>query len=53
MANDDDANPCINVWDLRNPDYPVATFPDIHYAGILSASWSLEDPNMVISSSKD
>ena len=20
VANDDDNNPCINVWDLRNPD---------------------------------
>lgn len=26
IANDDDQNPSFNIWDLRNPDYPVATF---------------------------
>lgn len=25
VANDDD-NPSLNIWDLRNPDYPVATY---------------------------
>jgi WD40 repeat protein len=43
----------LNIWDLRNPDYPVATFSDIHYNGILSASWSLSDPNLIVSSAKD
>ena len=53
VANDDDQNPSLNIWDLRNPDYPVATFSDIHYNGILSASWSLSDPNLIVSSAKD
>ena len=53
MANDDDMNPTLNIWDLRNPDYPVATFTDIHYNGILSVSWSQADPSLIISSSKD
>jgi len=53
MANDDDQNPSFYIWDLRNPDYPVATFSDIHYNGILSASWCLTDSNMVVSSAKD
>lgn len=26
VANDDDSNPSFNIWDLRNPQYPVATF---------------------------
>jgi hypothetical protein len=35
VANDDDKNSSINIWDLRSPDYPVATINDIHYSGIL------------------
>jgi len=53
VANDDDKNPTINIWDLRNPHYPVATFSDIHYSGILSLSWCLSDPSLVVSSGKD
>lgn len=53
VANDDDQNPSFNIWDLRNPDYPVATFSDIHYNGILSVAWSPTDPNLVVSSAKD
>jgi len=53
VANDDDKNPTINIWDLRSPDYPVATFNDIHYSGILSFSWCLSDPSLVVSSGKD
>lgn len=53
VANDDDKNPTINIWDLRNPGYPVATFNEIHYSGILSFSWCLSDPSLVVSSGKD
>ena len=53
VANDDDRNPSINIWDLRNPQYPVATYADIHRQGILSFSWNLEDPSLLISSGKD
>jgi len=53
VANDDDKNPSINIWDLRNPDYPCVTFNDIHYSGILSFSWCLSDPSLVVSSGKD
>jgi protein transport protein SEC31 len=53
VANDDDKNPSINIWDLRNPDYPVATFSDIHYGGLLGFSWCLSDPSLVVSSGKD
>lgn len=53
VANDDDQNPLINIWDLRNPDYPVATFSDIHRKGITAISWCLSDPNLVVSSGKD
>ena len=53
VANDDDQNPSLNIWDLRNPDYPVATYSDIHYNGILSVNWCLSDPNLIVSSAKD
>jgi protein transport protein SEC31 len=53
VANDDDKSPSINIWDLRNPDYPVATYSDIHYNGVLSVSWCLADSNLVVSSGKD
>ena len=53
VANDDDQNPSFNIWDLRNPDYPVATYQDIHYNGILSVSWCWSDPNLLVSSAKD
>ena len=53
VANDDDNCPNFNIWDLRNPAYPVATFQNIHSAGILSAAWCLSDENLVVSSGKD
>ena len=53
VANDDDLNPMLNIWDLRYPDYPAASFSNIHYNGILSVSWNLTDPNLIISSGKD
>ena len=53
VANDDDTNPSFNIWDLRNPNYPVAEFKNIHSRGILSVSWCLEDPSLVVSSAKD
>jgi len=53
VANDNDANPVFNIWDLRNPAYPVSTFQNIHSQGILSVSWCLSDPSLVVSSGKD
>lgn len=53
VANDDSSNPAINIWDLRNPNYPVATFSNVHKAGILSLSWSLADPSLIVSSGND
>jgi protein transport protein SEC31 len=53
VVNDDNQNPSFNIWDLRSPEYPVATFPDIHYNGILSVGWCLKDSNLLVSSAKD
>lgn len=43
----------MSIWDLRNPDYPVATYQDLHDNGILSLNWCLADPNILVSSAKD
>ena len=53
VANDDDANPSFNIWDLRNPQYPVTTFQNLHQSGILSVAWCPQDSNLVVSSSRD
>mmetsp|Transcript_33963 Transcript_33963/g.25048 ORF Transcript_33963/g.25048 Transcript_33963/m.25048 type:complete len:141 (+) Transcript_33963:377-799(+) len=34
VANDNEQLPFLNIWDLRNPDYPVATFQEVHYNAI-------------------
>ena len=51
VASEDDRNPVLQVWDLRN-----ATAPQIemrgHHKGILSASWCPFDSNLLISSGK-
>jgi protein transport protein SEC31 len=52
VANDDDSNPSFNIWDLRNPSYPVNTY-QIHDKGLLSVSWCPVDWNLVLSSGKD
>ena len=38
---------------MRKTDYPVATFQNIHQSGITSISWSLADPNLVVSTGRD
>jgi len=43
----------MKIWDLRNPDCPVATYSDLHYDGILSLGWGINDPNLLVSSGKD
>lgn len=43
----------MKIWDLRNPDYPVTTFSDLHYDGIMSLGWCISDPNLLVSSGKD
>ena len=53
VANDDDQNPSFNIWDLRNSQFPVMQYPNIHNGGILSINWCLADPNLIVSTGKD
>ncbi|OLY84088.1 Protein transport protein sec31 [Smittium mucronatum] len=49
---DDDKSPLILSWDLRNAKSPTMFFSG-HSRGILSLSWSLMDPGLLLSSGKD
>ncbi|GAA5923806.1 uncharacterized protein JCM15063_003772 [Sporobolomyces koalae] len=51
-ASDDDHNPVILVWDLRNWKEPERVLRG-HEKGILSISWCQQDPDLILSSGKD
>ncbi|OMJ20706.1 Protein transport protein SEC31, partial [Smittium culicis] len=49
---DDDKTPVILAWDLRNAKSPTKFYSG-HNRGILSLSWCLKDPSLLLSSGKD
>eukprot|EP00930_Biecheleria_cincta_P047447 TRINITY_DN3289_c0_g2_i1.p1 TRINITY_DN3289_c0_g2~~TRINITY_DN3289_c0_g2_i1.p1 ORF type:complete len:1170 (+),score=202.35 TRINITY_DN3289_c0_g2_i1:163-3510(+) len=52
VCYDDDRQPSMQMWDLRNCQYPFKeTAP--HTKGILSVSWNQMDPNLILSCGKD
>ncbi|KAI8811836.1 hypothetical protein BJ742DRAFT_795709 [Cladochytrium replicatum] len=51
-ASDDDMNPQIIVWDLRNAHAPERVLSG-HHKGILSVAWCAKDADMLLSGSKD
>ncbi|KXJ96832.1 hypothetical protein Micbo1qcDRAFT_191479 [Microdochium bolleyi] len=51
-ATPDDTAPVILLWDLRNSNAPERTLEG-HEQGVLSVSWCLHDPELLISSGKD
>lgn len=51
-ATPDDSAPVILLWDLRNSNAPERTLQG-HEQGVLSVSWCLHDPELLISSGKD
>jgi protein transport protein SEC31 len=52
VAYNDDNNPCIQLWDMRNCSYPFKEFQE-HSRGITTASYCEHDPNLIISSGRD
>lgn len=50
VAFEDTNATSLNLWDLRSPDYPVATFNDILTSGISGISWSSLDHNLILAS---
>ncbi|XP_068113975.1 protein transport protein Sec31B isoform X2 [Hyperolius riggenbachi] len=52
LSSEDDRLPVIQVWDLRFASSPLKMLEN-HTRGILSVSWSKDDPELLLSSSKD
>eukprot|EP00435_Cladocopium_sp_Y103_P060638 s572_g22.t1 len=52
VCYDDDRQPSMQMWDLRNCQYPFKeTAP--HTKGVLSVAWNQMDPNLILSCGKD
>lgn len=52
VAYDDDRQPSMQMWDLRNCQYPFKETAG-HSKGILGVEWNPMDPNLLISCGKD
>ncbi|KJP85294.1 hypothetical protein AK88_05076 [Plasmodium fragile] len=52
VAYDDEKSPCLQLWDLRNANYPIKEIIG-HSKGINDISFSNIDTNLLISSGKD
>ncbi|CAE8705228.1 unnamed protein product [Polarella glacialis] len=52
VCYDDDRQPSMQMWDLRNCQYPFKeTAP--HSKGVLGVAWNSMDPNLILSCGKD
>ncbi|XP_058472566.1 protein transport protein Sec31A isoform X2 [Solea solea] len=52
VSSEDDRMPVIQMWDLRFATSPLKIFEN-HTRGVLSISWSLADPELLLSCGKD
>jgi len=52
VAYDDDRHPSMQMWDLRNCQYPFKETAG-HTKGVLSVAWNAMDPNLILSCGKD
>lgn len=52
VTYDDDRNPSMQMWDLRNCQFPFKETSG-HTKGILGVAWNPMDPNLLISCGKD
>ncbi|GAW79468.1 protein transport protein SEC31 [Plasmodium gonderi] len=52
VSYDDDKSPCLQLWDLRNSNYPIKEIIG-HSKGINNISFSNLDTNLLLSSGKD
>lgn len=52
VAYDDDRQPSMQLWDLRNVQYPIKETAG-HSKGILGVSWNSQDSNLLLSCGKD
>jgi len=51
-ASEDDQDPSLHVWDVRNARAPERTLTGGHTRGVLALSWSTFDSNLLLSSGK-
>lgn len=51
-ASEDDHNPVVQLWDLRNAYSPVRDLSG-HAKGVLNVDWCSRDANMLLSCGKD
>lgn len=51
-AADDDYNPIVLVWDLRNASQPTGQFQG-HSASVTSIAWCQKDSDLLMSCGKD
>ncbi|KAJ3056979.1 protein transport protein S31 [Rhizophlyctis rosea] len=51
-ASDDDHNPVLLIWDLRNASAPERTLSG-HQKGVLSVAWCSKDSDLLLSCAKD
>ena len=52
IAYNDDQNPCVQLWDMRNCSYPFREFQE-HSRGVTAASFCDLDGGFVVSSGRD
>ncbi len=53
VTNDNANNPELQVWDLRSPQSPVSTFEQGHQDGLVTCSWCISDPSLILTGSRD
>ncbi|KAJ8715326.1 hypothetical protein PYW08_005307 [Mythimna loreyi] len=52
IASEDDQVPVVQLWDLRLAASPLVTL-EAHNKGVMSVSWSRQDPDLLLSAGKD
>lgn len=52
-ASEDDQDPSLQVWDVRNARAPERVLTGGHTRGVLSLSWSQHDSGLLLSGGKD
>ncbi|XP_035443872.2 protein transport protein Sec31A isoform X2 [Spodoptera frugiperda] len=52
IASEDDQVPVVQLWDLRLAASPLVTLEG-HHKGVMSVSWSKQDPDLLLSAGKD
>ena len=52
VVYDDEKYPELQIWDLRNPQGPITSFP-AHNKGIYNIDWCISDPSLILTGGRD